>query len=52
MLFRHWQVQSLPIDGGVTASTEWFAAKRHAGVWSPVIDCKMIVANTELAYAA
>jgi len=52
MLFRHLQPFRLQIDGGVTASTERFAAKRHAGVWSPVIDCKMIVANTELAYAA
>ena len=40
------------IDGGVTASTERFAAKRHAGVFAPVTVDKTIVANTEMAYAA
>ena len=38
--------------GGVTASTEMLAAKRHAGVHTPVIACKTTIANTELAYAA
>src|SRR4051812_5669629 len=31
--------------GGVTASTEMLAAKRHAGVHTPVIACKTIIAN-------
>ena len=38
--------------GGVTVSTEMLAAKRHAGVHTPVIACKMIIANQEMAYAA
>jgi hypothetical protein len=38
--------------GGVTVSTELFAAKRHAGVWAPVIACKNRIANTEFALAA
>jgi hypothetical protein len=38
--------------GGVTASTEMLAAKRHAGVHTPVIACKTIIANQTLAYAA
>ena len=38
--------------GGVTASTEMLAAKRHAGVHSPVIEGKMIIANQQMAYAA
>ena len=38
--------------GGVTASTEMLAAKRHAGVHTPVIACKMIIANQQMAYAA
>ncbi len=38
--------------GGVTVSTELLAAKRHAGVWAPVIAWKTIIANTNLAYAA
>jgi hypothetical protein len=41
-----------PISGGVTASTEMLAAKRHAGVHAPVIVCKMIIANQQMAYAA
>ncbi len=38
--------------GGVTASTEVIAAKRHVGVHAPVIVCKTISANTQMAYAA
>jgi hypothetical protein len=41
-----------PISGGVTASTEMLTAKRHAGVHTPVIACKMIIANQQMAYAA
>jgi len=41
-----------PISGGVTASTEMLAAKRHAGVHTPVIVGKMIIANQQMAYAA
>ena len=41
-----------PTSGGVTASTEMLAAKRHAGVHTPVIECKMIIANQQMAYAA
>ena len=41
-----------PTSGGVTASTEMLAAKRHAGVHTPVIACKMIIANQQMAYAA
>ena len=40
-------------DGGVTASTEMDAARRHTGVHAPVIVCKTIIANNQqLAYAA
>jgi hypothetical protein len=39
-------------SGGVTASTGTFAVKRHAGAHTPVIECKTIIANQELAYAA
>ena len=39
-------------NGGVTASTELIAAKRHAGVHTPEIECKTIIANHEMAYAA
>ena len=39
-------------NGGVTASTEMLAAKRHAGVHTPVIACKTIIANQTMAYAA
>jgi len=28
------------------------AAKRHVGVHTPVIACKMIIANQQMAYAA
>jgi elongation factor Tu len=35
-----------------SASTEMLAAKRHAGVHTPVIACKMIIANQQMAYAA
>ena len=41
-----------PTSGGVTASTEMLAAKRHVGVHTPVIACKMIIANQQMAYAA
>jgi hypothetical protein len=41
-----------PTSGGVTASTEILAAKRHAGVHTPVIVSKMIIANQQMAYAA
>ena len=38
--------------GGVTASTEVIAARRHTGVHAPVIVCKTIIANQQMAYAA
>ena len=38
--------------GGVTVSTGMLAARRHAGVHSPVIEGKMIIANQQMAYAA
>ena len=38
--------------GGVTASTEVLAAERHAGVHTPVIECKTTIANQQMAYAA
>ena len=38
--------------GGVTASTEVIAAKRHTGVHASVIACKNRIANQQLAYAA
>ena len=41
-----------PPNGGVTVSTGSLAAKRHAGVWAPVIARKMIIADHQLAYAA
>jgi hypothetical protein len=41
-----------PISGGVTASTEMLAARRHAGVLTPVIVGKTIIANQQMAYAA
>ena len=41
-----------PTSGGVTASTEMLAAKRHAGMHTPVIVGKMIIANQQMAYAA
>ena len=41
-----------PTSGGVTVSTEMLAAKRHAGVHTPVIACTMIIANQQMAYAA
>ena len=39
-------------NGGVTASTEAIAAKRHTGVRAPVIVRKTITANQQMAYAA
>ena len=44
--------KAIPTSGGVTASTEMLAAKRHAGVHTPVIVGKMIIANQQMAYAA
>ena len=41
-----------PTSGGVTVSTEMLAAKRHAGVHTPVIVGKTIIANYQMAYAA
>jgi hypothetical protein len=41
-----------PTSGGVTASTEMLAAKRHAGVHTPAIACKTTIANQQMAYAA
>jgi hypothetical protein len=38
--------------GGVTASTEVIAVKRHTGVHASVIACKNTIANQTLAYAA
>jgi hypothetical protein len=45
-------LKAIPTSGGVTASTEMLAAKRHAGVHTPVIAWKMIIANQQMAYAA
>ncbi len=45
-------LRPIPTSGGVPASTEMLAAKRHAGVHTPVIACKMIIANQQMAYAA
>jgi hypothetical protein len=49
-----WPARFSPdrVYGGVTASTEMLAAKRHAGVYTPVIAYKMIIANQQMAYAA
>ena len=38
--------------GGVTASTEVIAVKRHTGVHASVTVCKNTIANQNLAYAA
>jgi hypothetical protein len=38
--------------GGVTASTEVIAAKRHTGVHASEIVCKNRIANQQMAYAA
>jgi hypothetical protein len=38
--------------GGVTASTEVIAVKRHTGAHTSVIACKNTIANQNLAYAA
>jgi hypothetical protein len=39
--------------GGVTASTEMLAARRHTGAHSPVSGAKTIIANSnQFAYAA
>jgi hypothetical protein len=38
--------------GGVTASTEVIAAKRHTGAHASAIACKNRIANQQLAYAA
>jgi len=42
-------VQELKVQA---SSTEMLAAERHAGVHTPVIACKMIIANQQMAYAA
>ena len=52
MLDWKWIFKANPTSGGVTASTEMLAAKRHAGVHTPVIVGKMIIANQQMAYAA
>ncbi len=49
---RGSSLRANPTSGGVTASTEMLAAKRHAGVHTPAIACKMIIANQQMAYAA
>jgi len=49
---RSSSLKAHPTSGGVTASTEMLTAKRHAGVHTPAIACKMIIANQQLAYAA
>ena len=41
-----------PTSGGVTVSTGMLAARRHAGVHTPVIACKTTIANYQMAYAA
>ncbi len=38
--------------GGVTASTEVIAVKRHTGVHASEIVCKNRIANQQMAYAA
>jgi hypothetical protein len=38
--------------GGVTASTEVIAVKRHTGVHASVIACKNTIATPQMAYAA
>jgi hypothetical protein len=48
--FPHFAEMS---NGGVTASTEMLAAKRHTGAHSPVSGAKTINANSnQFAYAA
>jgi hypothetical protein len=56
---RTFPISSMRFDGskgvnygGVTVSTGSFAARRHAGVWAPIIACKTKVANDNLALAA
>ena len=41
-----------PTSGGVTVSTGMLAARRHAGVHTPVIACKNRNATPQMAYAA
>jgi hypothetical protein len=43
---------AVPHRGGVTASTEVIAVKRHTGVRASVIVRKNTIANQNLAYAA
>jgi len=43
---------AVPHRGGVTASTEVIAVRRHTGVHASVIVCKNTIANQNLAYAA
>ena len=49
---RDPEQRELPQSGGVTVSTGSLAARRHAGVWAPVIACKTKVATDNLALAA
>ena len=51
-LLGHSFFEGHPTSGGVTVSTEMLAARRHAGVHTPVIACKTIIANQTMAYAA
>jgi hypothetical protein len=39
-------------SGGVTASTETLAARRHTGEHTPVIVSTKTIANNQMAYAA
>ena len=48
-----WHKSFSVINGGVTASTEMLAARRHTGAHSPVSGAKTIIANSnQFAYAA
>ena len=50
---QDWPTVLSVINGGVTASTEMLAAKRHTGAHSPVSGAKTIIANSnQFAYAA
>jgi hypothetical protein len=49
----HGKRQNIGKDKSIAAaSTEMLSAKRHAGVHTPVIAWKMIIANQQMAYAA
>ena len=50
---QDWPTVLSVTNGGVTASTEMLAAKRHTGAHSPVSGAKTIIANSnQFAYAA